>query len=181
MKAKGKIAFAAMIVASGAVLVATQTAWSGGQSRKSKIVISINDVPNGAPVIQVQGAPNGYAIYNGPEVSDPAIEDGSAIVLYGVDQFGSIPDWGGGFTIPNAPNPFRSSVDIVWVAHDPGIVQAGALVVAFNSALPGTYYHTPGPVSHDDNLGQVTDNWVTVYENDTLVIRFKPHTYRLRN
>ena len=157
------------------------------------IVVSINDVPNGRPVIQVQGAPNGYALYTGPEVVDPAVEDGAAIVLYDVDLGGLLPAWGGRFLDPTpwqALPPweplgdgvnyrqYRTAVDILWVGHDPGIVQAGALVVAFDSALPGIWYFNPGVINNtDDNLGPVTDQWVTVYANDTLVVRYKPHTY----
>jgi hypothetical protein len=142
------------------------------------IVVSINDVPNGPPVIQVQGAPSGYALYTG--VADPAIEDGVDILLYDVDLEGLLPDWGGRFTIPNAPNPDRTAVDLVWVGHDPGVIQAGAIYVGFNSAFPGTYYFNPEIVG-DADLGPVTDNWVTVYSTDTLVVQYKPHTYRLRN
>ena len=35
------------------------------------IVVSIDDVPNGRPVIQVQGAPNGYALYTDIGIADP--------------------------------------------------------------------------------------------------------------
>jgi hypothetical protein len=151
------------------------------------VVISINDVPNAAPVIQVKGAPNGYALYTGPGVVDPTVEDGAAVVLYGVDLEGLVPDWAGRFTVPNAPLWYRSAVDIVWIQHDPGIFQAGALVVAFDSALPGVYYYSPGlvdpttgmPINTDEDLGPVTNNWVTVYSSDLLVIRYKPHSYRM--
>ena len=145
------------------------------------IVVSINDVPNGSPVIQVTGAPNGYALYTG--VADPTIEDGADILLYDVDLAGLLPDWAGRFTVPNAPLPDRSAVDIVWIGHDPGLFQAGALYVGFNSAFPGTWYANPGLPgwNNDADLGRVTDNWVTVYESKILVVRFKPHTYRLRN
>lgn len=149
------------------------------------IVVSINDVPDGPPVIQVQGAPNGYDLYTGEEVTDPAIEEGALITLLGVDTGGSIADWGGRFVVPEAPLWYRTAVDIVWVEHD----ENGNLRVGFDSALPGTYYFNPGlinpntgqPINEDEDLGLVTDNWGTVYESDTLVIRFKSHTYRLRN
>jgi hypothetical protein len=143
------------------------------------IVVSINDTPSGHAVVQVQGAPHGYAIYTGPEVVDPTIEEGAAVVLYDVDLLGLVPEWGGRFTIPDAPLWYRSSVDIVWVAHDPGVIQFGALFVAFDSALPGHYYYNPDIVG-DEDLGPLTDNWVTVYCTDLLVIRYKPHTYILK-
>ncbi|MBI3850212.1 MAG: hypothetical protein HY298_07970 [Verrucomicrobia bacterium] len=151
------------------------------------IVVSINDVPNGAPVIQVNGAPNGYDVYTGAGIATPGIEDGALITLIGVDQSGLIPDWGGRFVVPEAPLWFRTAVDIIWVGHDEDVIGNGDLQIGFNSALPGTYYFNPGlinpatglPINEDENLGLVTDEWVTVYANDTLVVRYKPHTYRL--
>ena len=154
------------------------------------IVIRINDVPNAPPVIQVKGAPNGYDLYTGEFVADPAIEDGALITLIGVDQAGSIPDWAGRFVVPEAPLWYRTAVDIVWVEHDIlGPLGKGDLQVGFNSAFPGTYYFNPGlinpatglPLNEDDNLGLVTDQWVQVYADETLVVLFKPHTYRLRD
>ncbi len=143
------------------------------------IVVSINDVPKGPPVVQVQGARNGYDIYTGAGVANSAIEDGALITLFGVDPGGSIPDWGGRFVVPTAPLWYRTAVDIVWVGHDiEGPFGNGDLQVGFNSALPGTYYFTPDLVG-DQNLGPVTDNWVEVYTSETLVVRYKPHTYRL--
>lgn len=146
----------------------------------AQIVVTINDVPNGRPVIQVFGAPNGYDIYTGELVANPAIEDGALITLFGVDQFGSIPNWGGRFVVPSAPNPNRRAVDIVWIEHDFDLFGNGDLRVGFNSAFLGIYYGNPEPRG-EDNLGLVTDQWVQVYADDTLVIFFKPHTYRLRN
>jgi hypothetical protein len=139
------------------------------------IVVTINDVPNAAPVIKVRGAPNGYDIYTGENVADPAKEDGALITLFGVDQGGDIPDWEGRFVVPTAPNPLRTAVDIVWVEHDFDLFGNGDLRVGFNSAHPGTYYRTV------NSLGLVTDNWVEVYASDTLVVRFKPHTYLMKN
>jgi len=145
------------------------------------IVVAINDVPNGRPVIQVLGAPNGYDI-NTVLPNDPTIEDGALITLFGVDQFGSIPDWDGRFVVPESPLWFRNAVDIVWVQHDlfDGPFLNGDLQVGFNSAFPGTYYFKPELIG-SDNLGSVTDKWVKVYDSDTLVVLFNPHTYRLRN
>jgi len=154
------------------------------------IVIRINDVPNAAPVITVIGAPNGYDIDTGPDIATPGIEEGGIITLFGVDQFGSVGqdefgnDLGWRFVIPNAPNPARSAVDIVFIQHDFDLFGNGDLQVAFDSALAGVYYATPPdpPIpGRDFNAGVVTDEWVTLYEDDTLVVQFKPHTYRLRN
>jgi hypothetical protein len=155
------------------------------------IIVTINDVPNGPPVIQVQGAPNGYDIYTGEGVANPTIEDGALITLFGVNNYfdpGALPEWGGRFVVPAAPLWYRTAVDIVWVSHDADVFGLGDLQVGFDSAHPGTYYYNPGlvipgnppiVVNTDEDLGLVTDNWVTAYSNDTLVVRYKPHTYRL--
>ena len=156
-----------------------------GSILAAPIVVTINDIPNGAPVIEVFGAPNGYNIYTGDCVNNPAIENGALITLFGVDTAGSIPDWSGRFVIPNAPDPSRAGVDIVWVQHDNSeacdLFGNNDLQVGFNSAFPGTYYGTPVISNSDENLGVVTDKWVQVYTSDTLIILFDPHTYRLRN
>jgi hypothetical protein len=143
------------------------------------IIVSINDVPNAAPVIQVKNAPGDYDIFTGdelpPDYVDPASEEGAAVVFWDLNLVGTLTDWAGRFTIPTAPNPLRTAVDIVWIE-----VYSGALVVAFDSALPGIYYGNPGPQG-DEDLGNVTDKWVTAYSSEQLVIRFKPHTYRTRD
>ncbi len=162
------------------------------------IVVRINDVPNAAPVIQVHGAPNGYDIYIGDLVNNPAVEDGAIITLFGVDQAGTIPDWTGRFMDPRpweslpplySSNPsdpvnyrqYVTALDIVWVQHDvDGPFFNGDLQVGFNSAFPGTWYRNPGFHNENENLGPVTDNWVTVYSDETLIVQFKPHTYRLK-
>ena len=154
------------------------------------IRVRINDVPNAPPVIQVKGAPAGFDIYRGEFVADPAIEDGALITLFGVDQAGTIADWAGRFTVPDAPLWYRSGVDIVWVEHDVmGPFGLGDLQIGFNSAYPGTYYFSPQLVNPetgglfiaDEDLGPVTDNWVVVYADETAVVEVKPHTYRLRD
>jgi hypothetical protein len=144
----------------------------------SPIVVAINDVPNGSPVIHVYGAPDGYDINTVLPNNPLGGEDGALITLIGVNNYfdpGALPEWEGRFTIPTAPNPARTAVDIVWVSHDADVFGLGDLQIGFNSAWPGTYYAT-----HDD-LGIVTDNWVEVYTSDVVVVFFKPHTYRLRN
>jgi hypothetical protein len=159
------------------------------------IIVTINDVPNAQPAINVLGAPNGYYIYTGEIVSDPTVEDGALIVLFGVNNFFSdpapLPDWGGRFMDPTpwqALPPYyrpgdptnyrqyRTAVDIVWIEHNfySPDWHEGDLIVGFNSAFPGTWYSS---ISGDDNLGPVTDNWVTVYASDVVVVRYKPHTY----
>ena len=161
-----------------------------GSLMAAPIVVRINDVPNAAPVVTVIGAPNGYDLYTGPGIATPGIEEGGIITLFGVDQFGSVGqdefgfDLGWRFVVPNAPDPARAAVDIVFIQHDFDIFGNGDLQVGFDSALPGIYYRTP-PDPHipgrDFNAGLVTDGWVTLYSDDTLVVQFKPHTYRLRN
>lgn len=154
------------------------------------IRVRINDVPHAPPVIQVKGAPNGFDIYTGELVAGPAIEDGALITLFGVDRAGTIADWAGRFTVPDAPLWYRSGVDIVWVEHDVmGPFRMGDLQIGFNSAHPATYYFSPQLVNPetgelliaDEDLGPVTDNWVVVYADETVVVEVKPHTYRLRD
>jgi hypothetical protein len=145
------------------------------------LIVSINDVPNAAPVVQVKNAPVGYDVIKPPDLPpgyvDPEIEEGAAVVFWGLDLSDVLDDWGGRLTVPNAPDPARSSVDVVWIE-----VYNEMLVVAFDSALPGHYYGNPDPDTNgDEDLGDVTDNWVTVYSSEQLVIRFKPHTYRTRD
>jgi hypothetical protein len=81
-------------------------------------------------------------------------------------------------------------VDIIWLGHDvEGPFGNGDLQIGFNSALPGSYYFSPELVDpdtgevfiDDEDLGPVTDNWVQVYADETVVVQFKPHTYRLRD
>ena len=141
------------------------------------IVVRINDVPNGPPVIQVQNAPNGWFFYTDEDIANPAIEEGGLVVLPGANPPCATYDWSGRFVVPSAPNPNRHAVDIVWVQNFDDY-----LVVGFDSALPGTFYQTPGVITNtDENLGLVTDNWVQVYADEVIVVLYKPHTYRLRN
>jgi hypothetical protein len=135
------------------------------------VVVSINDTPSGHAVVQVQGAPDGWTIV--PD--DPTLVDSGIITLIGVDVFGSInePDENGWrFTDPNAPNFLFNSVDIVWIQHDP---VTGDLQVGFDSATAGSYFRNP-ILTNDADAGPVTNLWVTLWEDDTLVLRFKPHT-----
>src|ERR1041385_6664251 len=151
------------------------------------IVVRINDVPNAPPVITVIGAPNGYDIYTDDNIAVPGIEEGAVITLIGVNNPVQDPsifpddylfDWSCRFVVPTAPNPERKAVDIVWVEHnfdDETSPLFGDLRVGFDSALLGTYYANP-ELRGEENLGVVTDKWVQVYANDTLVVLFKPHT-----
>lgn len=154
------------------------------------IVIRINDLAKRPPEIEVEVAPHGYAIYTGPDVANPAIEDGALITLFGVDAYGSIPDWGGRFVDPTpweSLPPLYNDVccpgvnlrqyvtakDIVWVQHDLfGPYFNGALQIGFNSALEGNWYRNPELVG-DANLGPVPTKWVTFYANDIVVVQFK--------
>lgn len=163
------------------------------------VIVSINDVPNAQPVIHVMGAPDGYYIYTGEWVTDPTVEDGALIVLFGVnnaisDPDAALPDWGGRFVDPTpwqALPPwepfgdgvnyrqYRKAVDIVWVEHNfySPTFHPGDLIVGFNSAFPGVWWMNGGVLNSDVDLGPVTDRWVTVYQSDVVVVRYKPHTY----
>src|SRR6266850_5111490 len=101
------------------------------------IVVRINDVANGPPVIEVLGAPAGYNIYTGAGVNNFAVEDGALITLLGVDTGGSIPDQGWRFIDRKAPDPAFAAADIVWIEHDSDFFQTGDLRVGFNSHHPG--------------------------------------------
>ena len=129
------------------------------------VIVSINDVPNGRPVIKVQGAPNGYDIYTGEAVNDPAIEDGALITLFGVNNAienpdAALPDWEGRFTDaspwqslpPWEPygdgvnyRQYRNALDIVWIEHNfytPGSHE-GDLIVGMDRAPS----RAPGPLT----------------------------------
>jgi hypothetical protein len=151
------------------------------------VTVSINDTPSGHAVVQVKGDPNGWTIV--PD--DPTLPDSGIITLIGVDVFGSInePDENGWrftdrrnwTTLPPLyfpPDPvnyrqYATSVDIVWIQHDP---ITGDLQVGFDSAKAGLWFRNGGVGNSDADAGPVTNNWVTLYSDDTLVLRFKPHT-----
>jgi len=136
-------------------------------------VIRIDDVVKGQPVIEVIGAPNGYNIYIGPNVRNPAIEDGALITLLGVDTGLSIPDQSGRFVDPKLPSTaFRNALDIVWIEHDFDFFGDGSLRVGFNSALPGTWYANPA-VKGELNFGPVQNKWITVYSNPDVIVQFR--------
>lgn len=149
------------------------------------ITVSIDDRAKGPPVIEVLDSTE-HIIYVGPLVNNPAVEDGALIVLFGAnlvsnpcDPFpaGGIPNQGWRFIDKKAPDPTRAAVDIVWIEHDCGFFDTGSLRVGFNSRKPGTgYYGTPGPnppPGADVNAGPVRPTWVTLYSDDTLVLRFR--------
>ena len=140
----------------------------------SPVIVRINDVPFAAPVVIVLNAPEGYDLYTGPGVADPSVEDGGLITLIGVDREGLIPDVGGRFLDPRLPaDAERNAIDIIWFQHDfDGPFFQGDLQVGFNSAFPGVYYRNPD-LTGDFNLGPVTNNWVTVYADDIIVVQFK--------
>jgi hypothetical protein len=152
------------------------------------MVVSINDTPSGNVVVQVQGAPHGWAVI--PDNS--AGSESGFIVLFGVDHEGVIPEVAGRFmdprdwtTLPPFYVPeigpenlrqYRTALDIVYIFHDP---ETGDLVVEYDSATPGNWFWNPEVIG-DQNLGPVTDNWLTFYKDDALVVRFKPHTYAVK-
>ena len=147
------------------------------------IVIKINDLANGPPEVEVDGAPNGYSFCTCADLGfiDPANEDGGVITLFGVDTYGSINEpgeCGWRFLDPTLPQPTcPSAVDIVWIQHDYyGPFYNGDLQIAFNSALPGHYYRNPAvcPTGCPDiGLGPLTYKWQVVYADDTVVVLFK--------
>jgi hypothetical protein len=160
------------------------------------IIVRINDVPNAAPVVTIIGAPNGYDIDTGPDVATPGVEDGGLITIFGV-QDSLIPEEGKGWRFldsrdpstlpplygsdyPEDPTNYREfvlAVDIVWIQHDTdGPFFEGDLQVGFNSAMPGHWYVNP-ELRGDENAGYVTDKYVTVYADETVIVQFKPHTY----
>jgi hypothetical protein len=151
------------------------------------VIVSINDTPSGHAVVQVRGAPHGWTIV--PD--DPTLPDSGIITLIGVDVGGSInePDENGWrwtdrkdwTTLPPLyfpPDPvnyrqYVTATDIVWIQHDP---ITGDLQVGFDSAGAGQWFANPGVFNSDADAGPVTNNWVTLWADDTLVLRFKPHT-----
>ena len=138
------------------------------------IVVRINTLAEGSPLIEAVGTPHGYNIYVGPLVNTPAVEDGALINLFGVDPSGSIPDQGWRFVDPSLPpDANRSALAIVWITHDhSGPFANGDLQIGFNRARPGHYYASPIH-THDKSLGPVPEEWATVYLDDTLVLLFK--------
>jgi hypothetical protein len=152
------------------------------------ITVRIDDTAKGPPVIEVLGVSpaNGYNIYVGPNVNNPAGgEDGALITLFGVNNYFALGDgtdptymsnMGWRYTDPKAPDPTHSAADIVWFEHDFDFFGTGDLRVGFNSHWPGGWYPTPGPnppPGADVNAGPVRPNWVTVFSNDTLVLQFR--------
>jgi len=138
------------------------------------ITVSIDDRAKGPPVIEVLDSTE-HLIYVGPIVNDPAVEDGALIILFGVDTQGAIPDMGWRFIDQKAPDPAFAARDIVWIEHD-DIFGGNDLRVGFNSHKPGGWYRTPSPdppPGADVNAGPVRPTWVTLYSDDTLVLRFR--------
>jgi len=144
------------------------------------IIVRINDLRNGPPEVEVDGAPNGYDFCPCADlgVIDPSNEDGGLITLFGVDTFGSInePDENGWrFLDPSLPSDdCFNAVDIIWIQHDfGGPFGKGDLQIGFNSALPGHYYRNPACGGSDSSLGPLTYKWQLVYADDTVVVLFK--------
>jgi hypothetical protein len=142
------------------------------------IVVRINDTPAEKPVIKVTGAPNGWSFV--PDLAASTSTDGGVITLQGVDQYYAVPEQGWRFVVPNAPDPNRNAVDIIWIRHNYWWEGGDdSLQIAFSSANVGSYYTNPELVG-DINAGTVTDNWVQLYADDFIVLQYKPHTLRLR-
>ena len=138
------------------------------------IVVRIQTLAEGSPVIEAVGTPLGHNIYVGPLVNTPAIEDGALINLFGVDPSGSIPDQGWRFLDPSLPpEANHSALAILWITHDySGPFGNGDLQIGFNCARPGHHYANPMH-THDQSLGPVPQEWVTIYSDDALVLLFK--------
>ena len=137
-------------------------------------VVRIQDGGGGQPVIQVVGAPFGHNIYVGPLVNDREIEHGALINLLGVDRAGSIPEQGWRFVDPSLPrDAARNGLQVLWIAHDhSGPLCNGDLQVGFNTVFAGHHYANPIH-TRDKSLGPVTEGWVTVYSDATLLLLFK--------
>ena len=138
-----------------------------------RIVVLIDDVDEGAPVVTVRRAPNGYDLYTGPLIANPEIEDGGLITLYGVDQLGTINPSGNGWRFVDPLLPIdaqRNATDIVWIDHDP---VTGDLRVGFNTVEAEGVRYT-NPLYHSDESADVArERWATVYKDDTIKVRFK--------
>jgi hypothetical protein len=184
------ITFKQSIRAATIALVAVSLPCSLLAKPMKPIVVRINDTPSGHAVVQVQGAPHGWTVV--PDEVDPATVDSGIITLIGVDRGGSInePDENGWrfkdsqdwTTLPPLyfpPDPtnyrqYATSVDIVWIQHDP---VTGDLQVGFDSAKAGLWFRNGGVGNSDADAGTVTNNWVTLWSDDTLILQFKPHTH----
>jgi hypothetical protein len=139
------------------------------------IVVRIDDVPDGPPVVTVSGAPNGWNLYTGPLVANPSYEDGGIITLFGVNPYGEIDTGDGGWRFVDQRLPADSqsnATDIVWIQHDWN--GDGSLQVGFNTIEDGGYYRNPDYLAIDANAGPATNRWVTIYSDSTLLLKFRP-------
>jgi len=138
------------------------------------IVVRINRLAEGPPLIEVVGAPLGHNIYVGPLVNTSAVEDGALINLLGVGPSGVKPDQGWRFVDPSMPlDANRNALVIIWITRDhSGPFGSGDLQIGINCARPGHHYANPTH-THDQSLGPVPHKWVTVYSDETLVLLFK--------
>jgi hypothetical protein len=143
--------------------------------------ILIDASHEGAATVQVLQSEN-YNFYTGPEVNNAAVEYGALVDLLGVDNVynfpypwqGQIADQEWRFTDPKAPDQNNAAVFIVWIDHDYGDFYngyygplfSGDLRVGYNQHKPGGYYHTV-------NAAPIQSNWVTLYSDDSLVLKFK--------
>jgi hypothetical protein len=142
------------------------------------IVVKINDIANGPPEVEVDGAPKGWNFCSGAcaanlGIINPSGEDGGVINLFGVDTYGSINEpyeCGWRFLDPDVSLSCRA-LDIIWIQHDYfGPYSNGDLQIAFNSILAGGHYCGLGC---DASLGPLTYKWQVVYSDATVVVLFK--------
>jgi hypothetical protein len=131
----------------------------------------------GAATVQVLQSED-YNLYIGPEVNNAAIEYGALVDLLGVVNYyypgSQIADQEWRFTDPKASDQNNAAVFIVWIDHDYGDpyngyygpLFSGDLRVGYNQHKPGGYYHTV-------NAAPIQSDWVTLYSDANLVLRFK--------
>jgi hypothetical protein len=135
----------------------------------------------GAATVQVLQSED-YNLYIGPEVNNAVIEYGALVDLLGVDNVynfpypwqGQIADQEWRFTDPNAPDQNNAAVFIVWIDHDYGDYYNGYYGPLFNGDLRVGYnQHKPGGYYHTVNAAPIQSNWITLYSDANLVLRFK--------
>lgn len=137
-------------------------------------VVRVEDFADHPPRVEVVGAPFGHNIYVGPLVNDAAVEHGGLINLLGVDQSGSISEQAWRLVDPSLPpDAARNGLHILWITHDhSGPLCNGDLQVGFNTVFAGHHYANPIHTK-DTALGPVTEGWITVYSDKTLLLLFK--------
>jgi hypothetical protein len=148
-----------------------------GSLLASPTTILIDASHEGAATVQVLPSEN-YNFYTGPEVNNAAIEYGALVDLLGVDNYyypgSQIADQEWRFTDPKAPDQNNAAVYIIWIDHDYGDFSNGFYGPLFNGDLRVGYnQHKPGGYYHTVNAAPIQSNWVTLYSDANLVLKFK--------